>query len=84
VTDVTLELLFFADVARKTGNRQDTIRLPKEATLADLQEEIFRRYPALKPMERHLVWSVDEEVAPPETHLGKAQRVAVMPPFSGG
>ncbi len=84
MAEVTLELLFFADVARKTGNRQETICLPGDSTLADLQDEVFRRHPQLKPMERHLVWSVDEEVATPKTRLGTASRVGVMPPFSGG
>ena len=84
MAEVTLELLYFAEVARRTGSLRETIRVPRESTLLQLQEEIFRRHPPLKEMERHLVWSVDEEVATPRTLLGTASRVGVMPPFSGG
>ncbi len=80
----TLTLLYFAEVARRTGTREESIPLPEDATLGQLQERLFQKYPQLKAMEKHLLWSVDEEIASSETRLSRAQRVGVMPPFSGG
>jgi len=82
--DKTLRLLYFADVALQTGTREESVSLPEDATLSELQESLYQRYPQLKAMQKHLLWSVDEELASGGTRLSQAQRVGVMPPFSGG
>jgi molybdopterin converting factor small subunit len=82
--DQELTLLYFAEVARRTGTREESIPFREGATLSELQEELFEKYPQLKAMSQHLLWSVDEEIAGGETRLFASQRVGVMPPFSGG
>jgi molybdopterin converting factor small subunit len=84
VAALTLELLYFAETARRTGRSREVLTLPENAKLQDLQEEILRRYPALRELQEQLLWSVDEEMVGPATELRHASRVGVMPPFSGG
>ena len=84
MAQLTLELLFFAEAARRTGSRREFLTIAGDSTLADLKAELFRRYPRLREMENHLLWSVDEEIAGPDTKLDSVRSVGVMPPFSGG
>ncbi len=84
MSGIRVEILYFADAARRVGSRREVLSVKEGDRLADLQEELFRRHTALREIGSHLLWSINEEVADPETSLHGARRIGVLPPFSGG
>jgi len=79
-----VEILYFAEAARRAGTPREELPAHAFTTLGELQDELFRRHRRLQEMAAHLAWAVDDELADPSTPMAGARRVAVLPPFSGG
>jgi molybdopterin synthase catalytic subunit len=74
----------FAGLHDLLGERQVTLELPEGATVADLREQLGRRYPVVTPFLSTLICAVDEEYVPLEHSLREGDDVALIPPVSGG
>jgi molybdopterin converting factor small subunit len=79
-----IRVLYFADAARRVGRREEQLESRPAEKLGSLQAQIFARHPALAELSEVLLWSVDEQMAGPETPLVDGSVVGVLPPFSGG
>jgi molybdopterin synthase catalytic subunit/molybdopterin converting factor small subunit len=60
------------------------VELTPPARVADLWRVLRERYPALAAYEGSIAIAVNECFASPETPLAEADRVALLPPVSGG
>jgi molybdopterin converting factor small subunit len=65
------------------GGRFDSI-LPDGATVADVWTDAVTRHPALGPFKHAVSCAVNDEFARPTTRLHEGDRVAFLPPVSGG
>lgn len=74
----------FAGLHDLVGKRDVFVELANGATVAQLQEQLGRDYPAVVPFLPTLVCAVDDEYVPAEHHLRDGDEVAFIPPVSGG
>src|SRR5690349_15271011 len=79
-----VQVLFFGVLRDLAGLHSESIRLPDQATLADVWSHYEQRVPKLKAMARSVAMSINQEYASPETLLKPGDEVALLPPVSGG
>lgn len=74
----------FAGLHDLVGRREVELELADGATVADLRHELASRYPAVVPVMNTLVCAVNEEYVPNDHRLSPDDKVALIPPVSGG
>ena len=75
---------FFALYRERAGVGSLPVELPVGATVADLTDNVRRRFPRLAPPEVRIVVAVNAEYAEPEQTLRPGDDVCLIPPVSGG
>jgi len=80
----TVNIRLFAGLHDLVGKRDLVMELPDGATIADLRDRLGQEYPAVEPFLTTLVCAVDEEYVPSEHVLRSGDKVALIPPVSGG
>jgi len=75
---------FFALYRERAGCNNATVQLPKGATVADLTDEVRRRFPRLAPPQVKIVVAVNADYAEDDTVLQPNDDVCLIPPVSGG
>jgi len=81
---VRVSVRLFAGLHDLVGHREVELELLEGATVADLREQLVSQYPAVAPLMSTLVCAVNEEYVPNEYRLSPGDRVALIPPVSGG
>ena len=79
---MTVRVLFFGATAEAANAREIEISLASQSTAADLIDELSATNIALRNYK--LLFSVNQEYAPPSTILNQDDEVAVFTPVSGG
>lgn len=81
---MNVSVLFFGPLADITGSGPHAITLPEGATVQQLHDLLFEKWPALRRHESSLLTAVNmtyarrDEIVPPNAE------VAIMPPVQGG
>jgi molybdopterin converting factor subunit 1 len=81
---LTVTMLFFAAAADIIQRETVQLQLHEGVTLADLQQQLYSRWPELSQRLPTLMWAVNEQYATPQTILRAGDQVACIPPVSGG
>jgi len=71
---------FYGVTQEITG--EESIRLSSIKDISSLKEWLFNEYPAI--IDIPLIFAVNNEIINNNTLLKKTDKIAVMPPFSGG
>lgn len=79
-----MKVLFFARARDLAGIAEADLELAPGIRVADVRMALARRYPALASLLPHCALAVNDDYAADEAILGGAERVAVLPPVSGG
>ena len=77
-------VLYFAGLRDLVGSRDEEFALEAGARLADLQQAVLARRRDLQPLTRSIRWAINESYAKPDTSLSDGDRIALIPPVSGG
>ena len=80
----TVHIRLYAGLQDMIGARDIDMDLPAGATVARLREQLGDQYPVVQAFLPVLVCAVDEEYVPNEHVLHEGDRVALIPPVSGG
>ena len=75
---------FFALYRERAGCNDATVQLPEGATVADMTDEVRRRFPGLAPSQVKIVVAVNADYAEASTVLQPNDDVCLIPPVSGG
>jgi molybdopterin converting factor subunit 1 len=75
---------FFAAHRERLGTDRLEVELPDQATVADLVDDVVRRYPDLATLLRNARFAVNREYLPATTVLQPGDEVAFIPPVAGG
>ncbi len=78
-----IHILFFAALCDAAGVREVDLEI-SGSTVGDALEEIRVRFPGVVPLLDRVQAAVNEEYAKPDTLLCEGDRVALIPPVSGG
>ena len=80
-----IEVLYFAAAREAAGRSNESLDVPPRATLADLKPLLSKRHPALERAWPAMRFAVGERFAASEEQsLADGDRVALIPPVSGG
>jgi molybdopterin converting factor subunit 1 len=81
---MNVKVRLFAGLKELVGGPQIVVSLSDGASIRDLEEELGRHYPRLKPLLTSLAFAVDEEYKTRDYVLQENDTVALIPPISGG
>jgi molybdopterin converting factor subunit 1 len=76
--------MLFAGLREVIGQREINVTLPEGATVETLRTHIGEEYPLAQAILPMVVCAVGEEYVAPEEALREGDRVALIPPVSGG
>lgn len=79
-----MKILCFARLRDLAGSAEIDVELPATATVGDLRREVERQAPALGPLLPKCAVAVNDEYADETVELRPGDRVALLPPVSGG
>jgi len=83
-----MRFIYFASVREAIGHDDEIIELPDDIlTIKDCLEWLGDRgekYTAAIADKEKLRFALDQEMAGPETAIGKAKELAIFPPVTGG
>jgi molybdopterin synthase catalytic subunit len=79
-----IKVLFFATLKDRAGLREISVHLQESDNIADLKNRLSQRYPALAPLLRTALASINREFAFDEDKIPEDSEVAFFPPVSGG
>ena len=79
-----LNVRLFARARDLAGSDTVELDLPDATRVGDLRLALAERYPALRPLARHLLIAVGTDYATETTPLDPKAEVACFPPVSGG
>lgn len=72
---------YFSDLTKCGESVQD---LPPEATIEELLNGVFARFPQLKPMQKSMLIAVGVDYQPRSYRLQPGDKVSLFPPVQGG
>ena len=79
-----IEVLLFASAREAVGETRTTIEAPEGAAVGSVLELLLERHPALAPARGSLRFAVNEDFVGPDHVLRSGDRLALLPPVSGG
>ncbi|MFN4319303.1 MAG: molybdopterin converting factor subunit 1 [Aquificaceae bacterium] len=77
-----MKLLYFAILKERLKKDQEEINF--KGTVSQLRQLLIERYPELEPVLKVVRFAVNEEYVKDEYQLKGDERVALIPPVSGG
>ena len=75
---------YFASLRETTGQNEETLTLPDDATVAALRETLLARYPRLQTVMGRALCAVNHHYVSLETILHEGDEVVFIPPVGGG
>ena len=81
---ITITALLFGQAREYAGAQSLDLDIEQPATVASAFAALSARYPKLAPLERSLLFAVNEEYANRDQELSDLDRLAILPPVSGG
>jgi molybdopterin converting factor subunit 1 len=81
---VNVQVKLFAVAKQLAGTDTASVELPGEPTVADLRAALARDFPVLEATLASVVFAVNAEYATDQTRLATTDKIACIPPVSGG
>ena len=78
------QVLFFSTLRDIVGSGELPMELQAGATVHDLLDELFTRWPKLTAWNTSLLIAVDQSYVKRDCALHEGAEVAIMPPVQGG
>jgi molybdopterin synthase catalytic subunit len=79
-----LKVLYFATLRDRAGLKEESFRLARGATVADLKLAVIERHPEVEEALRTSICAVNRDFALDELELQEGDEIAIFPPVSGG
>lgn len=77
-----VKVLYFAQVAEKTGVSNEEIEVPAETGSEELLKVLKQKYPAVADLSFNI--AVDQVLIRNNVELSEGSEIALLPPFAGG
>ena len=83
-TSIKITVLLFGQAREMVGESTVEVEVSSPATVESAFAVLKMRHPRLAEMERSLLFAVNEAYATPDEQLSENDRLAILPPVSGG
>ena len=84
IRKIRITALLFGQARETAGTQSVEVELEGPATVESAFAALKARFPKLAEMERSLLFAVNEEYASRSQELAESDRLAILPPVSGG
>jgi len=82
--ECSVEVLYFARAREVTGLARERWEVGRDWSTAELHAALQEKYPALEEILRVCAWAVNEEYVNDPVPIKHNDKVALIPPISGG
>ena len=79
-----MKVTFYAQLHDLAGVQQVDVDLIDRATVSDLLENIYARFPALRAHDKSILVGIGVEFVDRNCKLKAGDQIAIMPPVQGG
>ncbi|HEY4036350.1 MAG TPA: molybdenum cofactor biosynthesis protein MoaE [Ktedonobacteraceae bacterium] len=79
-----IQIRYFASLREITGEDEEQLTVPNEATITDVRIMVLTRYSQLRPILERCVYAVNHRYVPAETILKEGDELVFIPPTGGG
>lgn len=79
-----IQIRYFASLREITGEGEEQLFVPDEATIADVRTMLLARYSQLRPILECCVYAVNRHYVSAETILKEGDELVFIPPTGGG
>src|SRR5437879_372295 len=79
-----IQIRYFASLREITGEGEEQLSVPDEATIADVRTMLLTRYSLLRPILERCVYAVNRHYVPAERILKEGDELVFIPPMGGG
>jgi molybdopterin synthase catalytic subunit len=79
-----IQIRYFASLREITGEDEEQLTVPNEATITDVRIMVLTRYSQLRPILERCVHAVNHRYVPAETILKEGDELVFIPPTGGG
>jgi len=79
-----IQIRYFASLHEITGEGEEQLTVPDEATIADVRTMLLTRYSQLRPILERCVYAVNRHYVSAETILKEGDELVFIPPTGGG
>jgi molybdopterin converting factor small subunit len=79
-----LVVRLFAAARERAGAETVSVRVPADATIADVRAGIGEALPPLRPLAAHLLFAIGTSYASDDTPVPAGDELVAFPPVSGG
>ena len=79
-----IQIRYFASLREITGEGEEQLTTPDEATIADVRTILLTRYSQLRPILERCVYALNRRYVPAETKLKEGDELVFIPPMGGG
>jgi molybdopterin converting factor subunit 1 len=80
----TVTIRLFARLAEMVGSREVEVEIGEGLTAVDAFRLLARSHPEMAPLERKVMYAINQEYVEAESPLRDGDELAVIPPVSGG
>lgn len=81
---VMVTVMLFAGLSDQVGERERQVELPEGAAVSDVLDDLKARFPEAAGLLEHCMVAVNAEYVDRRMPLRPGDRVALIPPVSGG
>jgi molybdopterin converting factor small subunit len=75
---------FYAQLRDVAGKSESNIEISRNATVADLLEELYRQIPGLRSQDRAILVGAGLEFVDRNYPIQPGEKISIMPPVQGG
>ena len=80
--NITIEA--FAAAAEAIGTRQQTLDLPQSCSITEAWAALMKAHPQLQDLDASIAFAINNQLVDRGTILQDGDRLAILPPVSGG
>jgi molybdopterin synthase catalytic subunit len=79
-----IRIRYFASLREITGEGEEQLTMPGEATIADVRTILLTRYSQLRPILERCIYAVNRRYVSAKTILKEGDELVFIPPMGGG
>ena len=81
---IRVKMIYFAQAREAAGTKGEEFSVDEKSNVRTAMSKAFEAHPKLRPLEKAIKVSLNEEITQEDAPLQDGDRVALLPPVVGG